>query len=90
MDERVVILDRPIAGDVLERLTRAHFEDMVKLVVDVERRIIALGGEMHSEAEQRLLDHGSRQSHLWGANYYPGRGPEDCIEYTFPTFVFHE
>jgi len=34
------------------------------------------------DAEQVLLDAGSRQADLWGANYYPGRGREDCIEFT--------
>lgn len=29
-----------------------------------------------------LLEQGSRQSDLWGANYLPGRGEEGCIEYT--------
>jgi hypothetical protein len=55
---------------------------MVKYVVDVERGIVAIGGEMHAEAEQLLLESGSRQADLWGANYYPGRGREGCIEYT--------
>jgi hypothetical protein len=51
-------------------------------VVDVERRLAAVGGELHADAEQLLLQSGSRQTDLWGANYYPGRGPEECIEYT--------
>jgi hypothetical protein len=55
---------------------------MVKYVVDVERRLAAVGGELHADAEQLLLQSGSRQADLWGANYYPGRGPEECIEYT--------
>ena len=25
---------------------------------------------------------GSRQRDLWGANYYPGRGPDGCLEFT--------
>jgi hypothetical protein len=54
----------------------------VKYVVDVERGLVAVGGEMHADAEQVLLEAGSRQADLWGANYYPGRGAEDCIEYT--------
>lgn len=29
-----------------------------------------------------LLAQGSQQADLWGANYYPDRSPEDCIEYT--------
>ena len=54
----------------------------MKYVVDVERGLIALGGELHVEAVEALLEAGSRQADLWGANYYPGRGPEDCIEFT--------
>ncbi len=78
----VVVLDRAIEASELARLVKSHFEDMLKYVVDVERRVLAVGGEMHSDAEQALLEHGSRQADLWGANYYPGRGREGCIEYT--------
>jgi hypothetical protein len=78
----VLLLDRRIEAAELARVVGAHFEDMVKYVVDVERRLIAIGGEMHADAEQVLLEAGSRQADLWGANYYPGRGPQECIEYT--------
>jgi len=77
----VVLLTRRIDSAELRRLAE-RFEEMVKYVVDVERRLIAIGGEMHSDAEQVLLEAGSRQADLWGANYYPGRGREGCIEYT--------
>ena len=78
----IVILDRRIDPGVLRRLVERHFEDMVKFVVDVERRVAAVGGELHADEEALLLDRGSRQEHLWGANYYPGRGEDGCIEYT--------
>ncbi len=77
----VVLLTRRIGSAELRRLVE-RFEEMVKYVVDVERRLIAIGGEMHSDAEQVLLEAGSRQPDLWGANYYPGRGRDGCIEYT--------
>ena len=77
----VVLLDERIAPAELRRLL-TRFEDMVKYVVDVARERIAIGGEMQADAEQVLLEAGSLQSDLWGANYYPGRGPEECIEYT--------
>ena len=77
----VVVLDRRIEPGELRRLVE-RFEDMVKFVVDVESGRLAVGGEMHADAEQVLLDSGARQANLWGANYYPGRGPEACIEYT--------
>lgn len=66
----------------LRRLVERHFEDMVKYVVDVVRGVAAVGGELHADEEALLLEHGSRQDDLWGANYYPGRGEEGCIEYT--------
>jgi hypothetical protein len=77
----LVVLEQRIEADVLRRLVD-RFEDMVKFVVDVERKLIAIGGEMHSDAEQVLLESGSRQADLWGANYYPGRGREGCVEFT--------
>ena len=78
----IVIVDRRIEPEELRRLVQLFFEDMVKYVVDVERRWAAVGGELHADAEQLLLQKGSRQADLWGANYYPGKGPEGCIEYT--------
>ncbi len=78
----IVVVETRIAPAELERLTELFFGDMVKLVVDVQRRRIAVGGELHADGEQLLLAQGSRQADLWGANYYPGRGPDDSIEYT--------
>jgi hypothetical protein len=78
----IVLVDRKLDRSELARLVGAYFEDMVKYVVDVERRVAAIGGELHADAEKLLLEEGSRQADLWGANYYPGRGAEDCIEYT--------
>lgn len=78
----ILLLTEPIATDTLRTLVARFFEDMVKYVVDVERGIAAVGGELHADAEALLLENGSSQEHLWGANYYPARGPEGCIEYT--------
>jgi hypothetical protein len=71
-------IDRRQLADLVERF----FTDMVKFVVDVERGVAAVGGELHADAEQLLLEDGSRQENLWGANYYPGRGVDGCIEFT--------
>jgi hypothetical protein len=77
----ILLLERRIDPAELRRLCE-RFEGMVKYVVDVERGKVAIGGEMHADAEEVLLEAGSRQTDLWGANYYPGRGAEGCIEYT--------
>ncbi len=78
----VLVLDRRIAREELGRLARDSFGDMVKYVVDLSRGLIAIGGELHADAEQHLLESGSRPEDLWGANYYPGRGRENCVEFT--------
>ncbi len=43
----------------------------IKLVVDIERRILAGGGEMHYFCEQVLLEDGSSQKNIWGAGFMP-------------------
>jgi hypothetical protein len=78
----VIVREHRIDPAELRRLVLLYFEDMVKYVVDVSRGVIAVGGEMHADAEEALLEDGSRQDDLWGANYYPGRGGDGCIEYT--------
>ena len=48
-----------------------QYESMIKIVVDIRRRILAGGGEMHADCETVLLEDGSEQDDLWGANWYP-------------------
>src|SRR5204863_5022504 len=78
----ILILRNPIEKTELARLVKRWFGDMVKYVADVERGVVAIGGDLHADAEEALLEDGSRQAALWGANYYPGSGPGRCIEYT--------
>lgn len=78
----IVVLEHKIEAEELRRLVKRYFGDMVKYVVDVRRKIAAIGGELHADAELILLERGSRQEDLWGANYYPGLGRGECIEYT--------
>jgi hypothetical protein len=48
-----------------------EYEHMIKIVVDIRRRTLSGGGEMHSDCEAVLLENGSEQDDLWGANWYP-------------------
>ncbi len=48
-----------------------EYDAMIKIVVDTRRKILAGGGEMHADCESVLLDDGSQQDDLWGANWYP-------------------
>lgn len=58
------------------------FGDLVKAVVDIDRRIMALDAELHADQEAVLLDQGSSQKSLWGINLYPELfGTTDFIEF---------
>ena len=79
---KIIVVTSRMDPQDLVRLTSLFFEDMVKYVVDIERGVAAVGGELHADGEEILLAGGSLQNDLWGANYYPGRGVDGCIEYT--------
>ena len=46
-------------------------ESYIKLAVDIERGILAGGGTLHSDCEEALLEHGSGQENIWGADWLP-------------------
>lgn len=77
----IVIVTERIDPRVLRELVERFFVEMVKIVVDLRREIVAVGGDLHCDAERMLLDDGSDQDDLWGANYYPGKGEADCLEF---------
>lgn len=79
---RILVLTKRIEPTELARLVGDPFPDMVKFVVDLRQRKIAIGGHLHADAEEVLIEEGSRQDDLWGGNYLPGRGEEQCIQYT--------
>lgn len=49
----------------------AQYSTMIKIVVDIRRGILVGGGEIHADCEDILLNAGSEQDDLWGANWYP-------------------
>ena len=48
-----------------------ELQTYIKLAVDVERQVLAGGGEWHADCEQLLLKDGSRQEDIWGADWLP-------------------
>ncbi len=76
------IIREPVSHDEVAARARATHGDMVKVVVDIEKGILSLGGEWHAEGEEILLTDGSVQTNLWGANVYPEKIGEERVEYT--------
>ena len=53
----------------------------MKAVVDVEEKILAIGGELHSDEEALLLAQGSKQENLWGINLFTELDLPDMVEF---------
>ena len=75
-----IVRDRISLAD-LNVMAEAQFGDLVKAVVDVERGVMAIGGELHADEEAMLLEDGSKQQSLWGINLYPAVVDESWIEF---------
>ena len=43
----------------------------IKLAVDIEQEIAAGGGALHADCEAMLLEAGSHQEDIWGADWIP-------------------
>ena len=75
------ILDKIIRICELKKVADDKFGDLVKAVVDVDRELIAIDAELHSDLEALLLENGSGQNVLWGINLYPGLKGNDFVEF---------
>lgn len=63
---------------IRERATPQQLTEMlevldvyIKLAVDVRQEIMAGGGTLHADCEAVLLEDGSRQDDIWGADWFP-------------------
>lgn len=64
-----IVRSRATAQQIAEMLE--VLGSYIKLAVDVQRGILAGGGAMHADCESALLDDGSLQEDVWGADWNP-------------------
>jgi len=64
-----IIRQRATDKEIHEMLE--ELKTYIKLAVDVERGTLAGGGEYHADCEEALLEDGSRQQDIWGADWHP-------------------
>lgn len=78
----MLLVEKPIQVDELIPLSKKMHGQLVKAVVDVEKKIMVIDAPLHSDQEEMLLKLGSNQENLWGINLHPGLyGNEDWIEF---------
>ena len=66
----------------LHEMASKMFGGLVKADVDVEKKLVVVDMPMHYDGEQKLLEGGSSQQHIWGINLHPeDYGTDDFIEF---------
>ncbi|MCX5692743.1 MAG: DUF5674 family protein [Candidatus Omnitrophica bacterium] len=75
------IITETLSLDELKQMAAATFGNLIKAVIDIDRELIAVDAELHSDLEALLLEDGSRQRSLWGINFYPEMHGDEFIEF---------
>lgn len=75
------IITESLTLNGLRQMANTKFGDMVKAVVDIDKKYLAVDAELHSDLEALLLGNGSKQKSLWGINLYPEMQDEEFIEF---------
>ena len=66
----ILVIREPASEEQIAQML-AFLENYIKLAVDVHREILAGGGVMHADCEAALLEDGSQQEDIWGADWLP-------------------
>ncbi|PSF35779.1 hypothetical protein C7H19_15245 [Aphanothece hegewaldii CCALA 016] len=67
----VILIRQPASVEQIAQMSETYYGLMIKLAVDVKREILCGGGELHADCEQALLENGSYNEDIWGADWYP-------------------
>ena len=57
--------DYPLTFNDIKKLQN-KWGDYLKVTVDIEKKWVVVGGELHADGERILLEKGSNQDDIWG------------------------
>jgi len=77
----IVTPENKISLSELREMSKRMFGNLVKAVVDTEKEVMAIDGELHADEQALLLEQGSNQQNIWGINLYPDKTGDDFVEF---------
>ncbi len=78
----MLLINDKISVEELRKMASRMFGRLVKAVVDIDKEIMLVDADLHSDEELELIELGSKQKSLWGINLYPDiYGQENWIEF---------
>ena len=66
----ILVVREPATADQRREMLES-LSVYIKVAVDIQEGILAGGGVMHADCEAVLLEAGSRQEDIWGADWIP-------------------
>lgn len=80
METKIVKDAIPLAD--VRVLAHEQYGDIIKAVVDVERGIMGVGGELHADIQSLLIEkERSRGDTTWGINLYLEKTGDEFVEF---------
>jgi hypothetical protein len=64
----ILVFQDKAKKEQIEEITKIY-PKYTKIVVDIDKKVLAAGGEYHIDCEQILINNGSLQNNLWGGGY---------------------
>ncbi len=77
----MIFVDKQITKESLKQIALESFGNLVKAVVDIDKKIMAIDAPLHADEEAYLLSNNSKQEDLWGINLYPDIDGDEFIEF---------
>lgn len=65
------LIKENVSINELKELAKKNYGNLVKAVIDIEKKLMMIDSELHSDLEEALLESGSEQKNLWGINLHP-------------------
>lgn len=80
-NSEIKIFTTPVGLSEIKQIAEETFVEYAKAVVDIEKNLMGIGGQLHSDIERVLLEQGSAQTDLWGINLYPDNALSEIVEF---------
>lgn len=78
---RIKVIKEKISREETQTIAEKTYGTMLKIAVDIKKKIVAAGGEFHSECQEALIKQGCQAQDIWGANILLDKPQRERIEY---------
>lgn len=61
-----IVLLKNLASNADIEKAKEEYKSYIKITIDINKELIAIGGEYHADSEELLLNLGANQESVWG------------------------